>query len=236
MTLRSLTIASVLGAATLAFAAPAQADIVVLDFEGVGDQVAVNDFYNGGTDGAGNSGTNYGINFSRTSLGIIDEDAGGSGNFANEPSASTVLFFLSGGAATMNVAAGFSTGFSFYYAGNATNTGSVRVYDGLNGSGNILATLVLQPNGGNCSGDPNGTPFCNFTAFGVTFDGVAKSVDFGGVANQIAFDNITLGSSTPGNPGVPGVPEPTTWAMLIAGFGLVGAAMRRRTRLTVSYA
>lgn len=27
---------------------------------------------------------------------------------------------------------------------------------------------------------------------------------------------------------IPGVPEPATWAMLIAGFGLVGAAVRRR--------
>lgn len=30
-------------------------------------------------------------------------------------------------------------------------------------------------------------------------------------------------------PPVPGVPEPATWAMLIMGFGLVGAAARRRT-------
>jgi hypothetical protein len=28
--------------------------------------------------------------------------------------------------------------------------------------------------------------------------------------------------------GVNGVPEPSSWAMLIAGFGLVGAASRRR--------
>ena len=27
-----------------------------------------------------------------------------------------------------------------------------------------------------------------------------------------------------------GVPEPSSWAMLIAGFGLTGAAMRRRRR------
>ena len=32
---------------------------------------------------------------------------------------------------------------------------------------------------------------------------------------------------------VPGVPEPGTWAMLIAGFGLVGAMVRRR-RLRVA--
>ena len=31
----------------------------------------------------------------------------------------------------------------------------------------------------------------------------------------------------------PGVPEPASWAMLIAGFGLTGAAMRRR-RLAVA--
>ena len=31
-----------------------------------------------------------------------------------------------------------------------------------------------------------------------------------------------------------GVPEPASWAMLIAGFGLTGAAMRRRRRATVA--
>lgn len=33
----------------------------------------------------------------------------------------------------------------------------------------------------------------------------------------------------------PGVPEPATWAMMIAGFGLAGAAMRRRAT-TIAYA
>lgn len=31
-------------------------------------------------------------------------------------------------------------------------------------------------------------------------------------------------------PPVPGVPEPTTWAMMLAGFGIVGSALRRRFR------
>ena len=34
-------------------------------------------------------------------------------------------------------------------------------------------------------------------------------------------------------PAVTGVPEPTTWAMLILGFGLIGGALRRRTERTV---
>lgn len=33
---------------------------------------------------------------------------------------------------------------------------------------------------------------------------------------------------------ITGVPEPTTWAMLILGFGLLGGAMRRRTARTVA--
>ncbi len=38
-----------------------------------------------------------------------------------------------------------------------------------------------------------------------------------------------VGASKPlGIPPVPGVPEPASWAMLIAGFGLVGMAARRR--------
>ena len=31
--------------------------------------------------------------------------------------------------------------------------------------------------------------------------------------------------------GIPAVPEPTTWAMIIAGFGIVGSALRRRRTL-----
>jgi hypothetical protein len=40
----------------------------------------------------------------------------------------------------------------------------------------------------------------------------------------LQLDNVVLNASM----GAPGVPEPASWAMLIAGFGLTGAAMRRR--------
>src|SRR5690606_29252649 len=84
----------------------AQAAPIVLDFEGVANLVLVNDFYNGGTDSEGNSGTNYGIGFTSTATAAIDADAGGTGRFANEPSPNTAITFLEGGTAIMNVAAG----------------------------------------------------------------------------------------------------------------------------------
>lgn len=215
----SMKLAAALITAMLALPS-AQAAPVVLTFEGATDLASVNNFYNGGVDSAGASGTNYGINFSETSLALVDSDAGGSGNFANEPSPSTILFFLSGGAATMNVAAGFDTGFSFFYSAN--EAGFVNVYDGLNGSGNILATLSLAPNISGCVGDPSGS-FCSWTAMGVAFAGTARSVDFGGAADLIGFDDITLGASVPGGT----VPEPGTLGLLgLAGLGF--AAMRRK--------
>ena len=41
--------------------------------------------------------------------------------------------------------------------------------------------------------------------------------------NDFALDDISLSTAPPG-----GVPEPATWAMMIAGFGLAGATLRRR--------
>jgi hypothetical protein len=32
------------------------------------------------------------------------------------------------------------------------------------------------------------------------------------------------------------IPEPATWAMMLGGFGLLGAAARRRSRTTLTYA
>jgi len=130
------------------------------------------------------------------------------------------LFFLSGTETYLNYAAGFDTGFSFNYV-SFSFSGDVQVYGGLNGTGNLLATLSLSPNAGSCPG--YSAQFCPFSPFGVLFSGTARSIGFGGVANQIVFDDVTFGTDVPGE-----VPEPGTLALL--GLGLVGAAAARRRK------
>lgn len=205
-----------LGALASAHAVP-----IVLTFEGLQDLERVDSFYNGGLGDSGSGpGPNYGITFGADSLALIDTDAGGNGNFANEPSPNTIVFFLSGPGVIMNVPAGFTTGFSFFYSG--IQPGSVSVYDGLNGTGNLLATLNLSstPPG---PGDPNGGSYGIWVPVGVSFAGVAKSVNFSGSANYIAFDNITLGAQTPGG----AIPEPSTIVLFLSGLGVAAAARRR---------
>mgnify|MGYP001064332590 CR=1 FL=1 len=75
--------------------------------------------------------------------------------------------------------------------------------------------------------------FLNFFDTTGTFDKVVFSENptVGGYES----DNHTVGFFTrqSGTP-VPGVPEPASWALMIAGFALVGSAMRR-TRTTAAY-
>ncbi|WP_294044115.1 PEPxxWA-CTERM sorting domain-containing protein [Sphingomonas sp.] len=83
-------------------------------------------------------------------------------------------------------------------------------------------------------GQNSGQPyvFVNFFLNSGTFDKI--------VFNQTNYsagyesDNHTVGwfKDTGGGTVIPGVPEPSTWAMMILGFGLVGGVMRTRKTAT----
>ncbi|MEP6785739.1 MAG: PEPxxWA-CTERM sorting domain-containing protein [Sphingomonadales bacterium] len=47
---------------------------------------------------------------------------------------------------------------------------------------------------------------------------------FSSTNNSFEFDNLMTGN----------VPEPSTWAMMVLGFGIVGRAMRRRRSMTIA--
>jgi hypothetical protein len=60
---------------------------------------------------------------------------------------------------------------------------------------------------------------------------LANDCPYGGHAGYAYLDGF--GAVVP-PPGPGGVPEPATWAMLLGGFGLTGAAMRRRRSMAVA--
>jgi hypothetical protein len=185
----------------------------VLDFEGLGNVESVGSFYN-----------NQGVSFSPNALALIDSDAGGTGDFGGEPSGKTVLFFESGESAVMNVANGFIRDLSFFYS-SPDNTGIVSIYDGLNATGNILASIQLSQTPRNGAPDPTGY-YSPFLPINTEFWGVGRSVDFRGATGFIGFDDIGfMQLPDPELPNSKPIPTPAMLPGLLA-IGL--SAWRRR--------
>lgn len=108
--------------------------------------------------------------------------------------------------------------------------GSVDSYNTLEilgAGGAVLATIVgnqiYNPANGNQS-DPNTNPLVTLT-IGDDIYGQVTGLRFNSTQNAFEFDNLAVA-----------VPEPTTWAMMIGGFGLLGAAVRRSRKATAVYA
>lgn len=194
----------------------ARAVPMTMTFEGLQDLEDVTKFYSGGYGGSGSGpGPNYGVVFASSIYASIDADDGGSGNFGGEPSPRTAVSFQQNGGGMMNVASGFSGQLSFYYS-NPNGHSTVYIYDGVNGTGGLLASLFLPVSPYQGQLDPTGnlSPLL-FTS--VSFAGLAKSVDFGELAHRAYVDDITIGS----------IPEPSTVALLAMGVPIAFLFRRR---------
>ena len=113
--------------------------------------------------------------------------------------------------------------FDFTFSGGAfdlvgfdisdTGFGSVGTLTGYDAMNNVVATNIF-------AGDTLGT---------LTFEGFnsisrLRLVD---TVNHFSIDNLVLNAAA-------AVPEPSTWAMMLFGFGMVGASMRYRRRSTTT--
>lgn len=202
-----------------AFALPAQA-AVTLDFEGNGDFTFLGDFYNGG------AGGNYGIRsvapadtamtFTTAAAQVRD--------VAFTPSGVTAMGIIGGDRAVINVVGGFEGGLSTWYS--AARGSSIEIYDDLLGRGNLLATLTLSSQHRvGCESYQEAT-HCNWSKVSGTFAGIGKSIVFRARSQDTFLDDLTFGLEPTAV-----VPEPASWAMMIMGFGLSGALLRRRRAL-----
>ena len=208
---------------------------------------------NGGQ-GSGNQGNGGGNGGGGQSGGSGGGGGGGGGGSGSAPVACSVN--------DISVAAIACSGF---YAGNLLSNSSPDIAAQITGLQAIGFTWDGDFNGLVAAGnkfDANGATTLNFaeplsgiTVLGIHFGGGGPA----GVGNGTAFYRFDAGttlsafnlayqgssgvvvySTGHGQPDLPpieqgDVPEPASWAMMIAGFGMVGAAMRRR-RASVRFA
>lgn len=189
----------------------------------------------GRSDTGGDVGVNLGTGRRRQGDNLFDfalGDAGINGGFD----------FLSDGASINNVL------LADFDNGNATNDASCIATLAVGITSARYCNLGRGASEASIAGGDSGGPsfidgkVASITSFGLTFGSDFGDVDddlnssfgeFGGYVST-AYHANWINSVL-----APAVPEPATWAMMILGFGVVGASMRRRKRnvtTTVVYA
>lgn len=203
---RALVLVAGLLAAGVASAAP-----ITMNFDGLTPLTSVHTYYDGGCSRL----LGFNIDCNGANDGVVWKGAT-VGSSENAPSPSGFAGLLLSDSATMNIAAGFNGGLSFYYynVSNLVFPAGVSVYSGLDGQGTQLYSTNLDQTR-------------RWSFFDLTFSGIAQSVIFDGSPLFFTgFDNVTLGVNAAPNP----VPEPGALGVFGLGVLLMGlfAGLRRR--------
>jgi hypothetical protein len=189
-------------AATLAAAVPASAALITFDDLGSNSIISIPNGYQGY-----NWDYWYGFNGpdmapSGYTNGVVSGDYSlcGCATTFSQPSQSI------SSASTFTLISGYFT--------SAWNDRATLVVSGFSGATQLFGTSAIL--------DTSGPSFLTFNWSGI--DSVVFSISGGtpsglpGTGDFFALDNLSISK----------VPEPQSWALMLAGFGLVGATMRRR--------
>jgi hypothetical protein len=155
----------------------------LINFEGLGDNQPIGVVVGSVT-----------VTFGSSWLSLIDYDAGGSGNFANEPSPSTTAYFLDQNDISINFNPGVQSVEFWYSAAAQSLPVHVIAYDEAgnlvdDNTGNAIGTSY---DGAICAGDPNGD-FCSFSKLNLesTANNIKRIQIIGTVSNYFGIDNLS---------------------------------------------
>lgn len=197
--------------------------------------------------GVQNFNTSFGgspITATYTGVNVIGADQyGGSNGNTN--------YAVTGLGVSNSYAIDFNQGVNYfgYWLSALDGANTVEFWSGANKLGTFNPTEVLALVGGNSAyfGNPNspfqgnnaGEPYAFINFFLNDQEGTFDKVVFTQPNNAgYESDNHTVGfwQDHGGGTVIPGVPEPSTWLTMIAGFGLVGVALRRSKQAKIAIA
>ena len=134
---------------------------------------------------------------------------------------------------TLNSVTGTATTFGTYLVNTVDFTVGVNATVAATSSGTLTNTATVD-----------GSPFTYTVPYTITIGG-SDSITLGGNTfytdgvkvhfNALTFTDVGVGQTASGDlTATISVPEPATWAMMVAGFGLVGLGVRRRSAAVVA--
>lgn len=212
--------------ATAAFAAlPASAAITI---DSIGDSTGTV-FFNGIVNGTVQTGLTAQLNLTLTGLNTTTGDFTFSYDLFNSSSAP--------------ITASRVSGFGFNSTPDALGGSVTGAFDTVTLNGNVpqLGNFEVCVSDVNCAGGASGGPTIGQHGTGTLV------LDFAAGTSSITLDDFfvryqSIVGATGGDSGSgedvppPVIPEPATWMSMLAGFGALGFAMRRRRNVSVSFA